>query len=90
MGFFSSKPVVYEQEFKKAISELYSRGFGRMEIAEVEKLFMGHMESDNYSERGIDAVEIAKTVQWLRDNPGKHYFKPPKIDAIEEVLKKWL
>ena len=90
MGFFSSKPVVYEIEFKKALSELYSRGFGRREIAEVEKLFMGHMESENSQERGIDAAEIAKTIQWLRDNPSKHYFKPDRVDAIEEVLKKWL
>lgn len=90
MGLFS-KPVITPHEFKKQIRrDLYSKGFSRKQLNEVEKVFRGDLsdKSPSSSFEGLDSKEIEGGVKWLRENPDKHKLSQDKISMLEESLRR--
>ncbi len=93
MGLFGPTPpprVTPEEFKKKVVSQLYVHGFSQKERNEVEELFAGDMYEDKEVDIGIDAGELARKVEWLKANPGKHVLSAEKISALEAVLKEYL
>lgn len=91
MGFFSSpKPRVRKEEFKDVRNELHSHGFDRKQIDRVEEIFRADMNESRYEEKGIQAGEVDRGIDWMRKNIRKHNISERKIDIIEKSLKKRL
>jgi len=93
MGLFGSTPParVTAQEFKdKVVSQLYVHGFSQKERSEVEELFVGDMYEDKEVDQGIDAQELARKIEWLKTNTGKHILSVEKITALEQALKMYI
>lgn len=93
MGLFGQTPPprVTAQEFKdKVISQLYVHGFSQKERDEIEELFAGDMYEDKEIDQGIDAQELARKIEWLKANTGKHILSTEKISALEQVLKMYM
>ena len=93
MGLFGSTPParVTAQEFKdKVVSQLYVHGFSQKERSEVEELFVGDMYEDKEVDQGIDAQELARKIEWLKANTGKHILSAEKITALEQALKMYI
>ena len=93
MGLFGPMPPtrVTAQEFKdKVVSQLYVHGFSQKERNEVEELFMGDMYEDKEVDQGIDAQELARKIEWLKANTGKHILSAEKITALEQALKMYI
>ncbi len=86
--FSDPKPHVTSIEYKRVRGYLYSEGFSRQELADVDMLFLGDMEKDSSYNRGIDAKELEEKIKWLREHPSRHHLEPNKIDKLEEVLRK--
>lgn len=84
-------PRVTPEEFRnKALSQLYVHGFSQKERAEVEKIVRADLFEEREVDMGIDAKELERTVQWLRENIGRHILSAEKIDALEKVLRSYL
>ena len=82
---------VTPQEFKdKVVSQLYVHGFSQKERSEVEELFVGDMYEDKEVDQGIDAQELARKIEWLKTNTGKHILSAEKITALEQALKMYI
>ena len=93
MGLFgpTAPARVTAQEFKdKVVSQLYVHGFSQKERDEVEELFMGDMYEDKEVDQGIDAQELARKIEWLKANSGKHILSAEKITALEQALKMYI
>ena len=93
MGLFGpTVPArVTAQEFKdKVVSQLYVHGFSQKERSEVEELFVGDMYEDKEVDHGIDAQELARKIEWLKANSGKHILSAEKITALEQALKMYI
>ena len=93
MGLFgpTAPARVTAQEFKdKVVSQLYVRGFSQKERDEVEELFMGDMYEDKEVDQGIDAQELARKIEWLKANSGKHILSVEKITALEQAFKMYI
>ena len=93
MGLFgpTAPARVTAQEFKdKVVSQLYVHGFSQKERNEVEELFMGDMYEDKEVDQGIDAQELARKIEWLKANTGKHILSAEKITALEQALKMYI
>ena len=71
-------------------SQLYVHGFSQKERSEVEKLFVGDMYEDKEVDQGIDAQELARKIEWLKANSGKHILSAEKITALEQALKMYI
>ena len=90
MFFESYKPKVFREEFRRLKSELVSRGFSQTERDRIEAMFFPDLEETNPDDDGIDAAEIARTIDWMRKNKLKHHLSDRKIDILESELKERL
>lgn len=96
MGFISDlifgqspKPRVTKDEWQRVRSALSARrGFTKIELDEVEKIFSADMYEDRKINNGITTDELVRGIQWMRSNMSKHKISENKINAIEEEMMK--
>lgn len=86
--FLFGKPSVSENEFKRIKSSLRQKGLSRRDVKEVEKVFHGHIEEAEPSQKGIDKKEAEDGIKWLRENKDSHTLSDSQINTVEEELKK--
>lgn len=55
-------------------------------MKEVEQLFQGDLHESG-SEIGIDRKELAKGIEWMKENPSAHGIPADKIDVVEQELR---
>lgn len=90
MGLFDPvKPKVSKKEFARTSTYLRSQGFSASDISNVKKTFRGDLDEADMG-AGIDPKELARGVDWLRSNMGKHSLSKTQIDKLEENMKKKL
>ena len=91
MGLFfnTTKPRVTKEEWKKVRGNLYSlHHFTTRELDQVEEIFRGDLDEVNEIDKGIDANELVKGLQFMRDHMSVHHISKEKINALEiEMLK---
>lgn len=87
---FSAPKSVSPTEFHDHVrTALRDKGLSMRDVDHVTQVAkLGLDESGSY--RGLDRHEIDQTVQVLRDNRGDHSLTDHQIDAVDEVLKKYL
>jgi len=92
MGIFfdDPKPRVTALEWKKVRDNLYGEHhFTTKELEEVEGIFRGDMNEEREKDKGIDAEELVKGIQYLRAHINIHHISLEKINALEvEMMKK--
>jgi len=92
MGIFfdDPKPRVSPLEWKKIRNNLYSiYHFTTKELDEVEEIFRGDMNEEREKEKGIDADELIKGIEYMKTHMSLHRISQQKIDALEkEMMKK--
>ena len=85
--FGSSKKRISKNEWDEIQNRLYSRGFSKRERDEAEKIFHGSLDESQETERGIDAEELVKALEYMRKNKSAHGLSDEKINILEEELK---
>ncbi len=88
--FHDSKPHVGKLEYKQARGALYSQGFTKLELSEIDMLFTGDFEKSGTPQYGIDAKELDEKIAWLRANPSKHHMEMDKIEKLEATMRKYI
>ncbi len=91
LDFESSKPRVTHHEFKEKVrGNLYGKGFTHKELDQLEGFLGGDMHEGKSMDKGVDAHEIDRGVEWLKENRHAHTFSDEQIGHIEDELKKHL
>ncbi len=93
MGLFfnTPKPRVTKIEWKKVRSNLYSlHNFTVRELDKVEEIFRGDMDEERDIDKGIDAAELTKGLQYMREHMNVHYISKEKINALEAEMIKYI
>ncbi len=85
--FFTDKPKVTKEEFRKVRNYLYLQGFTHKELDQVGEIFYADMDESATYEKGISREEIDKGIQWMRDNMSVHHISEQKIDILEKELQ---
>ncbi len=92
MGIFFNdpKPRLTKEEWIKVRSALhYSHNFTTKELDKVEEIFRGDMDETKERDRGIDAEELVRGIQYMRAHMDVHHISSDKINALEiESMKK--
>jgi len=90
MGIFGdNKPKVTKDEFKKVRQELYSRGVKSDKLNRVDQVLHGHLDESGI-DKGIDAEELEKSIEHMREHKKDVRLSDSDIDKVEESLKKRL
>jgi hypothetical protein len=92
MGIFfsDSKPKVTKEEFKKVCTDLYYKEWSHKDLELLKSFFDSSLNEVRESDRGLDANEIIQGVKNLREHEGVYRLSERKVEALEEVLKKYL
>ena len=91
--FFGSspKPRVSALEWKKLRSNLYGlHHFTTRELEEIEQIFRGSMDEARIADKGIDATEAVKGLQYMRTHMNVHHIPIEKINALEIEIMKYI
>jgi hypothetical protein len=92
MGIFfsDSKPKVTRDEFKKVCNDLYYKDWTHKDLELLKSFFDSSINETKESDRGLDANEIMQGIKNLREHEGVYRLSEKKIDALQEVLNKYL
>lgn len=75
---------VTKEEMQKIMTNIYGKLDDR-ERAEVEKLFLPHLEESGL-EAGVSPEEYEQTIAWLKANKKKHVLEDSDIAYIEKYF----
>jgi len=92
MGIFfsDSKPKVTKDEFKKVCTDLFYKDWSHKDLELLKSFFDASLNEIKDSDRGLDSDEIVQGLKNLREHEGVYRLSEKKIDALEEVFKKYL
>lgn len=93
MGIFfeDPKPRVTLEKFKRYVrNSLASNGLTNKEIDFVEGFFNGNFYDPIERRRGVDEVELARGIEWLRTHENNHTLSPNQIDILEREMTEWM
>ena len=89
--FDDPKPAITPLEWKKVRDNLYSEHhFTTKELDEVEEIFRGNMYEERKIDMGINADELVKGIQYMRQHINLHHISLEKINALETEMVKQL
>lgn len=88
--FGGSKPRVDKREYRETKESLRRSGFTNEQMHDIDNLMQGSMNEKLDSQKGIDASEIKKTIDYMRKNKSKHSVSDSKLNELEKALKKRL
>ena len=91
--FFGAKPKprITKEEFKKVRENLYYKyKFSKKELDEVEEIFRADMNEEKDLDKGIDAAEVVRGIQYMRDHMQVHKIPIDKVNNLEIELMKFV
>ncbi|HVW82583.1 MAG TPA: hypothetical protein VHC68_01395 [Candidatus Paceibacterota bacterium] len=91
---YGDRPRVTPHEFQHYVRpELLNKGFTEHQINQVETAFHESLAGNPHLpswKPGVDAENLAQTMQYMRAHPGATMVGPHHWDAVNEVMEKYI
>jgi len=86
LASFGYKPRISDGDFKRSRQSLHGKGISSKKLDKIETIFRGDMDEPG-DQKGIDRKELAKGIEWMKENKSQHGLSDEQISTVEEEFK---